>query len=305
MRASEHLVQFYDTEDELVSAVVPYLADGLDADETVLVIASEPHRRAVEQRVAEAGTDLAAAIAAGAYAAVDAVSVLDYMRDDGDGAISAEEFDAAIGALVRRRLADGRPLRVYTEIVALLWDRGETRPAIALEELWNGLRDRDPFMLFCGYPGPAAPTEPEVMWEVCRAHSCVLPAVVDDGPTPDSQPLRAEFMPTINAPARVRRLLRSRLTELRCDDQVIEHGTLTASELAANVVQHAHTPFRLLIERRGESIWIAIEDERPLTGRFDVVGRSPHGLGVVAALSRRWGVTPHRRGKVVWAEIAP
>jgi hypothetical protein len=98
-------------------------------------------------------------------------------------------------------------------------------------------------------------------------------------------------------------VLRTELRELRLDEDVIERGTLAASELAANAVLHAQTPFRLLVQPHSESVWIAVEDEEPLKGRFDVVGRSPHGLGLITVLARRWGVTTREGGKIVWAEI--
>jgi MEDS: MEthanogen/methylotroph, DcmR Sensory domain len=303
MAVCEHLVQFYETEDEIVNAVVPYLAAGLDADEAVLVIASESHRAAFERELGQLGADLETAIAAGTYLSVDAAKILDRLRRDASGEIGVEEFDVGIGGLVRRQLASGRSLRVYGEIVALLWDRGEAAGAIAAETIWNQLQEHDEFMLFCGYPGADAPTHPEALRQVCRSQSCVLPAIVEEDSQPGAAPLSAAFAPTMDAPAGVRAVLRARLRELRLDEDLIELGALAASELATNAVLHAQTPFRLLLQAHSESVWIAIDDEEPLKGRFDVVGRSPHGLGLIAALARRWGVTTRESGKIVWAEI--
>src|SRR6202012_5252503 len=104
--------------------------------------------------------------------------------------------------------------------------------------------------------------------------------------------LRAEFNPDLDAPRRVRVLLRSVLSELQADEDLIECGTLTASELAANAVLHARTPFRLLVQSRESTVWIAVEDHAPLKDASELVSRSPHGLGLIAALALRWGVTP-------------
>jgi anti-sigma regulatory factor (Ser/Thr protein kinase) len=111
------------------------------------------------------------------------------------------------------------------------------------------------------------------------------------------------FSPTLDAPRRVREVLRSRLREMHCNNDLIELGTLTGSELAANAVLHAHTPFRLLIEHRYESVWIGVEDEEPVKARFNVVSHPLHGLALIAELALRWGVTPRKHGKVVWAEL--
>ncbi len=80
-------------------------------------------------------------------------------------------------------------------------------------------------------------------------------------------------------------------------------ATLAASELAANAVLHARTPFRLLVQARESSVWIAVEDRAPLRDRREVLGRTPHGLALIAAFALRWGVTPGSNGKVVWAEL--
>jgi hypothetical protein len=298
MRACEHLVQFYDTDDELLNAVVPFIAEGLDDDEAILVIATEPHRLAFEQALAKLNRGLAR----GSYVAVDARAVVGYLQEHEHGEISPADFDATIGALVRRQIDTGRPLRVYGEIVALLWERGDASGAIALENMWNDLRERHPFTLFCGYP--VVEEQLGAVKHVCRAHSFVFPAVTDEYPCSVQNPLSADFTPTIDAPRQVRALLRSTLVDLQVDQDLTERLTIAASELAANAVLHARTPFRLLLQPQSSSVWVAVEDRDPLKSPFDVVGRRPHGLGLIAALAVRWGVTSRPSGKIVWAEIA-
>lgn len=303
MMACEHLVQFYDTEDELVSAVTPYLAAGLDADETVLVIATESHRVSFERELVAMDPGLEEAIAAGTYVAVDAAEILRYLQAGRTGEIRVDDFDVTIGMLVHRQLASGRPLRAYGEVVALMWDRGDVAGAVALEEMWNELKERQPFTLFCSYPVIGGTRQMEALQRVCRAHSFVLPAIADDDPERYHAPLSADFSPDIEAPRRVRALLRSMLSDLQFGGDLTERLTLVASELAANAVLHAQTPFRLLVQPRTASVWIAVEDRDPLKTRLGVVGRAPHGLGLIAGLALRWGVTPRKTGKVVWAEI--
>lgn len=309
MTACEHLVRFYDTDEELVNAVVPFLAAGLDTGESVLVIARESHRSAFERELAALDKGLEQAIAAGTFVAVDAAELLCYLQDRETGEMSAADFDAAVGMLVRRQLAGGRRLRIYGEVVALLWDRGEVSTAIALEAMWNDLQRQHTFALFCGYPVAQTPAQREAMEQVCRAHSSMLPSIAAD-PRPDAARISAVFAPTIEAPGRVRALLRSMFGEdlrlgedLQLSEDLLERLILAASELSANAVLHAHTPFRLLVQRRAASVWIAVEDRAPLRSPLDVVGRTPHGLGLIAALAVRWGVTPGPTGKVVWAEI--
>lgn len=300
--AREHLVRFYDTDDELVNTVVPFLAAGLDSDESVLVIATEHHRLAFERELALMDIGLERAIAAGTFVAVDATQTLDLLQKDGSGEIGADDFAAIVGQLVRRQLESGRGLRVYGEVVALLWDRGEASAAVALEAMWNELQRQHPFTLFCGYPVASAPEQLEAVEQVCRAHSFVLPATTVD-PQSDASPVDEQFAADIQAPRRVRALLRSALGDLQFGEELIERLILAASELSANAVVHAHTPFRLVVQPRAASVWLAVEDRAPLRSPLDVIGRTPHGLGLIAALAVRWGVTPCPAGKIVWAEI--
>jgi hypothetical protein len=301
MTACEHLVQFYDTDDELLNAVVPFIAEGLHADEAIVVIATEPHRLAFERALIELDRGLEQEFARDSYVAVDAAAIMGYLQGRAHEPISPSDFDATIGALVRRQTDAGRRLRVYGEIVALLWERGDASGAIAMETMWNDLRERHPFALFCGYP--VVEEQLGAVKQVCRAHSFVFPAIADEYPGAIQNPLSADFTPTMDAPRQVRTLLRSALAELHVDQDLTERLTTAASELAANAVLHARTPFRLLVQPQPNSVWVAVEDRDPLRSPFEVVGRTPHGLGLIAALAVRWGVTPRPSGKIVWAEI--
>ncbi len=301
MPVCEHLVQFYESDRELLESVAPYLADGLDAGDAVLVVATERHRVAFEARLRTRGIDLEAATAARRYLAVDATEVLAYIRPQGE--LQSDAFDDVIGGLVRRHAGAGTPVRAYGEMVALLWEAGDTEGAATLERMWNELLDHEPLTLMCGYPRPPTAEQLEAVRRVCRSHSAVIPSITDGDLDPAAAPVTAEFEPSLDAPRRVRAVLRSALGELGLSEDLIQRGALTASELAANAVLHARTPFRLLIKPQQASVWIAVEDRAPLLDRRKVVGRSPHGLGLVAALALRWGITPRRASKVVWAEL--
>jgi MEDS: MEthanogen/methylotroph, DcmR Sensory domain len=43
-------------------------------------------------------------------------------------------------------------VRVFGEMVALLWNEGNARGAVRLEDLWNNLAKKIPFTLLCAYP---------------------------------------------------------------------------------------------------------------------------------------------------------
>ncbi len=80
---------------------------------------------------------------------------------------------------------------------------------------------------------------------------------------------------------------------------------IVVSELVANAVLHGWGPVGLRLFDLPGALRIEVEDDSPEQPR--VVDARPdgaggHGMRVVATLGR-WGVTPTRRGKIVWVEV--
>ena len=61
-------------------------------------------------------------------------------------------FEATIGSIVERAARGGRTVRVFGEMVAVLWDAGNVTGALALETLWNDMASNRQFFLLCAYP---------------------------------------------------------------------------------------------------------------------------------------------------------
>jgi anti-sigma regulatory factor (Ser/Thr protein kinase) len=81
---------------------------------------------------------------------------------------------------------------------------------------------------------------------------------------------------------------------------------LIGSELVTNAVLHARTELTLTLELRDGRVRISVEDRSraPAALRhYQADALTGRGLGVVAALSERWGVSAAPDGKVVWAEV--
>lgn len=122
------------------------VSDGLEADEVCVVIATAEHREALRSSV---GTSLHVAEQTGRYFEFDAEDTLHRVAPDGEP--DRELFDQAMGNLLRGVCFDGRTVHAYGEMVGLLCDDGNVSGALALEDLWNELRDQIPFSLLCGY----------------------------------------------------------------------------------------------------------------------------------------------------------
>ncbi len=176
LRELEHVVQFYETNEFLLGELCAYVCAGLGAGEACVVVATPAHRAELEDRLHESGLDIAAARASGQYVALDAGETLSTLMVDGSP--EPGRFASIFGDIVERAAAGRRHVRMFGEMVALLWADRQYDAAIRLEELWNQLHQRHAFALYCAYPidgfGGEALAEP--LGAVCAEHAHVIPA---------------------------------------------------------------------------------------------------------------------------------
>jgi len=113
------------------------------------------------------------------------------------------------------------------------------------------------------------------------------------------------FPPTPGSPALIRELVRESLAGV--DPAVLEDVLVMASELAANAVMHARSPFLVHLYADAARIWLGVEDANTRMPRFAVVPQGAtggRGLALVEALATRWGADRVPGGKLVWFEVA-
>jgi hypothetical protein len=311
-----HVVQFYARDWELAAGAGQYLAGALAGGCAVVVVATPAHRQAFECYLAGVDVDIAAAWADGRYQAIDAAALLH--RFTVAGQVDAASFEAEVGHVIRAVGAAGRPVRVYGEMVALLWDAGQLNAALEVEGLWNDLARDIPFGLYCGYPesSVSGPDQRAALAEVCRLHSAVVgrPATVSrqarTAPAPARSRATRSFPLDRDAPRQARHfaleLLRGWRIEQRCGVNLASDVAIVVSELTTNAVKHARSGFTVSLILAMDAVRIRVEDARPLAGAHGdpPLPVSPdHGLGLVDAVSARWGVQPADGGKTVWAEL--
>jgi hypothetical protein len=179
----DHVVCFYGSQSELFEIVGRYLADAARTRTVAIVIATDAHQRAFEEQLDAAGIDPIKARWNGALVSRDAAVTL--ARSMPDGRIDAGAFDRVIGGIIREASEAWRPVRVYCEMEALLWDAGDVLEAIELEQLSNQLGQQLPFSRLCAYRSAsvAGHEHAAALQDVCHLHSSVLP--VQNGYTHD------------------------------------------------------------------------------------------------------------------------
>jgi diguanylate cyclase (GGDEF)-like protein len=179
-----HLVEFYETERFLVETVCGFVAPALRDGDAAIVVATAAHRAAFDTALAHAGVDVAAARDEGRFVVLDAAETLThFMAADGP---DFGRFRATVGPVMDSAAAGGRALRVYGEMVALLWGEGDVSSAIALEDLWNELGATRAFELLCAYPMRSFddPHSAAAFKRICEQHTSVIPSegysLIDD-----------------------------------------------------------------------------------------------------------------------------
>jgi signal transduction histidine kinase/ActR/RegA family two-component response regulator len=176
MGTDEHFVQFYETDLYLVNSVSGFIGSGLSAGDGCIVVATEEHRSGLDVRLQAYGFDVTAAKTTGQYVSLDAEETLGRFMIAGSP--DPERFREVIQHLIIQTGKERSRVRVFGEMVALLWAEGNRSGAIHLEELWNDLHDSHAFTLFCAYPikGFGGETMARPLSEVCTSHSRVIPA---------------------------------------------------------------------------------------------------------------------------------
>jgi hypothetical protein len=176
----DHAVAFYH-ENELAALVGGYLQSAVSGGGAAVVMATPEHRFGVDAWLAAAGIDLPDAWADGSYVPLDAGQIIRRFTINGrpDPASFWETMSPVLAAVSRKR----GPVRVFGEMVAVLWETGLVDAALELEALWNEIAGQYPFALLCAYPAIALSdaAHSDSFAQVCCAHSVVLGAPPGSG----------------------------------------------------------------------------------------------------------------------------
>jgi hypothetical protein len=169
----EHLLQIYGNDNIFLDTLEGFAGSGLRGDEGVIVIATARTIHELEKRLRARWIDIDRARWQRRYIAVTAKETLArFMVNDWP---DEELFNETILGLVGRVRGDGRKVRAFGEMVALLWARNPAA-TLRLELLWSKLCESHDLALFCAYPrsvfeGGSASSSASL----CAAHTQLLP----------------------------------------------------------------------------------------------------------------------------------
>jgi signal transduction histidine kinase len=191
----DHVVQFYRSDLFLVETIARFLEAGLRQGDAAVVVATGARLAAVEQVLAGSGLPVAELKATGRLCLRDAHQTLAELMvgDTPDPAL----FRASVGRLLAaaRRASPGGQVRVYGEMVDLLWRQGNEAALLQLEDLWHEVVTAEKIALLCAYDLAASPGAGDggaddggsrgVLREISRRHTATWDAPDDPHPLDD------------------------------------------------------------------------------------------------------------------------
>jgi hypothetical protein len=175
MSACEHFVQIYESEEVFMDILASFVSEALKEDHVAVVIATPAHRQQLNERLMETGHHLAALRLEDRFISLDAEEILGKFM--ANGCTDDEVFFQFVTDILARATQNGRKVRVFGEMVTIMWSKGYYGAAVRLEHLWHKLCTENSFQLFCAYPEVSfAENGSEAIAHICAAHSKILAA---------------------------------------------------------------------------------------------------------------------------------
>jgi hypothetical protein len=144
-------MSYFDDPGQLGAGIATFVAEGLSVGEPAVVLTRPAHHALITAELYARGVDVEAAIAAGDLLLLDAEETLATLMngsDMPDAAIYHRNVGAVVSSLLRGRPG---PVRIFGDMVDLLWQRGQYDAAIRVELLSNELAVLQPISVICGY----------------------------------------------------------------------------------------------------------------------------------------------------------
>jgi hypothetical protein len=170
----DHVLQIYETEGVFLDALAGFVGAGINSNDSCIVIATQQHIEALENRLTSYGVSIPHLKKAKRYFPYDAAATLATFMVNGwpDEA----EFNKTVRSMLTRARGDKkRNIRAFGEMVAILWAQGNTGATVNLEHLWNKFALNESFCLFCAYPKSGFTEDiSNSMQDICCAHSKMI-----------------------------------------------------------------------------------------------------------------------------------
>jgi len=148
--ASDHFLQLYEDDEIFLDGLEAYVCAGIAKSESVIIIATTEHLSALEKRLINY-YNLNKLIIQKHYMPIDVEVILDKILINSQ--IDAALFNTEMSNLMKSINRDSNnTIRVFGEIVAVLWGQGNRKAVYELEKLWHEYCKKEKICLYCAYP---------------------------------------------------------------------------------------------------------------------------------------------------------
>jgi MEDS: MEthanogen/methylotroph, DcmR Sensory domain len=152
--APSHIVYPCTDESLIAESVGIFAASGLRKGDAVVLVTTDRRRKTIESRLTAETFDIESLKRTGQLAFLDAGALLSAIG--ADGMPDAQNFKRHLGQIIDRASlnpANGatRKIRIFGEMVSLLYMDGNVPAAARLEEFWEELVKAHSISLFCAY----------------------------------------------------------------------------------------------------------------------------------------------------------
>ena len=167
-----HAVCFYDDSRSLARTVARFIGEGLASSQAAVIVATASHGASLRDELSRMGVDSRERIEQGVLLMFDADEVLSRVMIGSQP--DPERFQDTINSIVDTAAGTRRRLvRIYGEMVDVLWNSGREDAALSLEYLWHRLIAGRKCSLLCGYS--SAVRHGDGFDTICDRHSHVVP----------------------------------------------------------------------------------------------------------------------------------
>lgn len=149
--AQYHAVRFYESDTSLARIVAEFLHEGFDRGSPGIVVATANLHAAIIRELKDRSLDVVELQRSHDLLLLDARETLSTFMIDGRP--DARKFKDQMCQVIQGLCGDRADytVRIFGQMVDVLWHDGERDAAIRLEVLWNHLAHTETFSLLCGY----------------------------------------------------------------------------------------------------------------------------------------------------------